>query len=302
MRWRNSPCCPVAPTRDPGRRHGAGPHPPLATERDLTRAVEVLYALLGINLLGYKPNVLQRRLLARMRDIGSASPAEYLARLEAGGPEAGQEARRFLASLSVRVSTFFRDPQVFTALGESVFPELLARGQELRVWSAGCSRGQETYSLAYTLHRSAGRRDAAPGFSVLGTDVDAGALRQAGLGVYSAKALEGVPDEVRGEMFEPVAEQRWRVLPHLRRQVRFEAGNVLDPATHAGAERFDLVACRNLLIYLDRPAQEELILALRRTLRPGGYLVLGSSETVIGRPWGLLEHVDPALRIYRRPQ
>ena len=89
--------------------------------------------------------------------------------------------------------------------------------------------------------------------------------------------------------------------PHLRQRVRFEGGDVLDPTTHPAAGRFDLAVCRNLLIYLDRPAQEELILALRRALRPGGYLVLGSSETVIGRLWGLLEHVDPALRIYRRP-
>jgi chemotaxis methyl-accepting protein methylase len=76
---------------------------------------------------------------------------------------------------------------------------------------------------------------------------------------------------------------------------------VLDPASHPAAGACDLIACRNLLIYLDRPAQEDLILALRRALRPGGYLVLGPSETVIGRPWCLLEHVEPALRIYRRP-
>ena len=291
----------MAPTHDPGRRDSTGSQSPPPTERDLTRAVAVLYALLGINLLGYKPNVLQRRLMARIRDTGSASPAEYLAGLEAGDAAAGREARRFLASLSVRVSSFFRDPQVFAALGERVFPALLTEGRELRVWSAGCSRGQEAYSLAYTLHRCAGRLEVAPGFTVLGTDVDAGALRQADLGVYSTKLLEGVPEAVRGEAFEPVAEHRWRVRPQLRRRVRFEAGDVLDPATHPAAGRFDLVACRNLLIYLDRPAQEELILALRRALRPGGYLVLGSSETVIGRPWRLLEHVDPGLRIYRRP-
>jgi chemotaxis methyl-accepting protein methylase len=292
----------VPPTPDPGRRSGAGsPVTTNPTERDLPRAVAALRALLSIDLVGYKPNVLLRRLGARVRETGAASPAEYLSGLEAGGPEAEGEARHFLTSLSVRVSSFFRDPRVFEALEARVFPAILDHTRELRVWSAGCSRGQEAYSLACVLRRSAERLFGPPEFSVLGTDLDTGALRQARLGVYSEKLLEGVPEDVRGEVFEPEGGTRWRVRPELRRRVRFEAGDLMDYSTHPPAGTFDLIACRNLLIYLDRPVQEELILALRRALRPGGYLVLGSSETVIGRPWRLLEHVVPALRIYRRP-
>lgn len=291
----------TVPAREPGRSMAVTVGTAAPTPAEGARATALLQQLLDADLAGYKPRVVLRRVAARVRRTGALSPAAYLAALEAGDAAAREEARQLQASFSVPVSAFFRNPRVFAALEQRVFPTLFAEGRDLRIWSAGCSRGQEPYSLAHALHRCAVRQGGSAEFSVLGTDVDAAALRQARAAVYSARRLEGVPERLRNEVFESIAEQRWQVRSHLRRRVRFAVGDLLDSAPPPAPEPFDLVACRNLLIYLERPAQEELIVGLLQALRPGGYLVLGTSETVLGRPWGLLEHVDPALRLYRRP-
>ena len=271
---------------------------------DIQRAVTALYALTGTELSGYKPNVLRRRLRGRARQTGAPSLTRYLDKLEVGGSVAEHEAQQFLASLSVRVSSFFRDPEVFAALEDRVFPELLEpRPKRLEIWCAGCSWGQEAYSLAIALRRCVQRLSPRTTARVLGTDVDTGAVRHARLGIYTAKMLRGLAEATRNAAFEPTSSGRWRVRAELRAMVHFEHGDVLDHTgqTRSPTKRFDLVSCRNLLIYLDRPVQEKLILALRRALRPGGFLVLGTSETVLGQPWRLLEHISPAQRIYRRP-
>jgi chemotaxis methyl-accepting protein methylase len=225
----------------------------------------------------------------------------YLAFLETGGREASSQVQQLLRDLSVSVSGFFRDPGVFEALQEQVFPDLCrSRGDgPLRVWSAACARGQEAYTLAIALWRFTRSRGLVHRAAVLGTDVDEAALIHARRGSYPRRMLEGVPKPILEEAFVPEPGGALRVRPEIRRLVRFQRADLLDSGSHP--EGVDLIACRNLLIYLQRNVQEDLILALRRALRPGGYLVLGATETVLGRPWALLEHVNPTRRIYRRP-
>ncbi|MHB8766179.1 MAG: CheR family methyltransferase, partial [Deferrisomatales bacterium] len=226
-----------------------------------------------------------------------------LAALEGGGPAAEAEARALARSLFVRVSGFFRDPEMFQALEDAAYPELLAShrrgGEPIRVWSVACSRGQEAYSLALSLGRWARQRGVVWPVEVLGTDLDTESLRFARAGVYDRRAVEGVAPDLLQEAFEPGPGGAWTVGAGLRAAVRFQRADALDFASHPAG--FDLVSCRNLLIYFKREAQEELILALGRALRPGGFLVLGTSETVLGRPWRQFDHVHPAQRIYRRP-
>jgi len=265
------------------------------------RVRRLVLALVGADIAPYKENLLLRRVRAMARQGGFSDMGSYLDHLEAGGSEAADHVRQLVRDLSVSVSGFFRDPEVFRALEEEVFPELCRARQNgpLRFWSAACARGQEAYSLAISFWRFARTRGLEDHVAVLGTDVDEAALAHARGGTYPRRTLDGVPEAVLAEAFVPGSGENLLVRPEIRRLVRFQRADLLDPGTHP--QGVDLIACRNLLIYLQRAVQEDLILALRRALRPGGYLVLGASETVLGRPWARLEHVNPTQRIYRRP-
>lgn len=269
---------------------------------DASRVRRLVLSLAGVDLAPYKENLLLRRVRAMARQRGAPDVKAYLERLEAGGQEAEDDLHRLVRGLSVSVSGFFRDPGVFLALEEKVFPNLYEGREEatLRVWSAACARGQEAYSLAIALSGFARSRGIRLRIAVLGTDVDEAALAHARHGAYSRKALEGVPAPILVEAFAPGPDDGFVIRPEIQSLVRFQRADLLDPGSHPRG--VDLIACRNLLIYLQRTVQEHVILALRRALRPGGYLVLGASETVIGLPWSRLEHLDPAHRIYRRPQ
>jgi len=264
------------------------------------RARRLVLSLAGVDIGPYKENLLLRRVRALAREGGFADPEGYLDQLEGGGPDAAAHARRLAEGLCIQVSGFFRDPAVFKALEELVYPGLFdeAGGRPVRVWCTACAHGQEAYSLAISLWRYARTRGREGEFAVLGTDLDEAALSRARAGVFGLRGLEGLPPELRDEAFEAEGKGAWRIRPEVRRLVRFQRADLLDFGSHPAG--VDLVSCRNLLIYLQRPVQEDLILALRRALRPGGFLVLGSSETVLGRPWSLLEHLSPARRIYRR--
>jgi chemotaxis methyl-accepting protein methylase len=266
------------------------------------RARQFVRERTGTDVSAYKDSALLRRLKARARDLGLADIETYLERVQGSEAEADCEAERLLRSLQVGVSSFFRDPRVFETFEEVVCPGLFGdRDPALGIhgWSAGCSRGQEPYSLAISLRRCAGRFNFPGEISVLGTDVDPAAIATAEQGVYPARALEGLPDEIRAGAFEAARGGLATVRPEIRALVRFRVGDALDFASHPA--EMDLISCRNLLIYLRRSVQEDLLVALHRALRPGGYLILGASETMLGRPWRIFEHLSPSQRIYRKP-
>ncbi len=269
---------------------------------DVRRLQAAVLALTGRDVAPYKPSVVRRRVRVRCREAGIPGPDAYLELLEAGGDPARDEADRLVRALSVPVSSFFRDPEVFRALEHAVWPALLDRawaGAPVRMWCAACSRGQEAYSLAASFLAAAERAGARPALRVLGTDVDAGAIEAARAGGYPRESLACAPERLRRRYFEDRGDGSAVVGPELRERVRFAVGDVFDGV--ARTRDLDLVACRNLLIYFRRPVQEALILGLLDALRPGGYLVLGVSESVLGRPWERVEHVDPERRIYRKP-
>ncbi len=268
------------------------PHPwdDLAWFRRLAEAVD---QEAGLDLRAYKETAIVRRVRARCKALALPDPEAYAA-FAAANPE---EARRLARSLSVAVSGFFRDPAAFAALGR-LLPELAAPkppGAPLRLWSLGCSRGQEAFSLAAT---ALGTLPPGRPFEVLGTDRDEGALAQARTGEYGEREVEGLSEVQRARVLEPAGEGRWRVRPGVRARVRFRAADLLDPATYPEGQ--DLVACRNVLIYLRRPVQTWVLEHLARALQPGGALVLGTSETLLGLGADRFDPWDARLRIYRK--
>jgi chemotaxis methyl-accepting protein methylase len=191
---------------------------------------------------------------------------------------------------------------VYASLAANVVPELWHRETpKIRVWSAGCSSGDEPYSLAILFHRYAatqgmlaqiGRVD------ILGTDIDKQVLAAAERGEFEEGDFADTPPDLRSRYF--TGESPFTVSPTIRGMVRFERRDLLGspPPTNNGA--FDLIVCRNVLIYFDRDTQERLFDAFHAALAPNGFLVLGKVETLLGRARSRFAAVDARERIFRR--
>lgn len=267
--------------------------PAVSTFEGITRKIALES---GFVCPAYKPRCLERRIAVRMRARGVHTYEDY-ARVLDSDPS---EYDGLVAALTINVTRVFRNPETFVAMRERVIPGIWngVKGR-IRAWSAGCASGEEAWSLAVLFAEHAAR-SGAPGdverVSILGSDIDIASLRTAQAARYQEYAFAETPAEVRG---------RWFGLgpggsPHetLRSMVSFEQRDLLSPAAFPGPHH--LILCRNVLIYFDRPAQDELMRRFHQVLEPGGYLVLGKVEALAGDVRGLFDPVDMRERIYRR--
>jgi chemotaxis protein methyltransferase CheR len=266
-------------------------------DRSFRMLTEKVFRERGFGCASYKERCLRRRIAVRMRARGVHTYEDYARVLDRDA----LEYERLLDTLTINVTRLFRNREVFDVLAARVIPELLDSDvRRLRVWSAGCSSGEEPYSIAALLHREAARRGEPTSLArvhVLGTDVHAASLEAAAVGRYPASALDEVPPEIRAAYFSADADS-YRVSDELRRLVRFEPHDLLrDPAPGSA---FGLIACRNVLIYFDRASQERLFEYFHAALAPGGFLVLGMVETLFGDARRRFATVDARGRIFRR--
>ncbi len=241
----------------------------------------------------YRQKCLRRRLAVRMRARGAADFGHYSAILDTD-PE---EYERLLHTLTINVSKFFRNAETWRVIRDSVLPDLFGRRGSLALWSAGSATGEEAYSLAILIAELLGSRGMQRWREtrIVGTDIDAPSLEAARAGVYADVALSETPPELRDRWF--TWEDGWRLQESIRSRVQFEQVDIL-----TGCPDFDvdLIVCRNLLIYLDRPAQEEVFEIFAEVLKPKGYLVLGRVETVAANIRPLLEIVNAKERVYKK--
>jgi chemotaxis methyl-accepting protein methylase len=211
-----------------------------------------------------------------------------------------REYAQLLDALTINVTKLFRNWETWEVLGERVVPELWARPEAaLRVWSAGCSSGREAYSLAVLFHRhaeSVGTAGRAGRVDVLGSDVDERILQAAMRAEFEPGDFADTPAGLRARYFAP--DRPFALHADARRLVRFERRDLLKDAPPDGP--FHLILCRNVLIYFDRPSQERLFTAFHSALAPGGILVLGKVETLLGDARSLFTTVDARERIFRR--
>jgi chemotaxis methyl-accepting protein methylase len=259
----------------------------------LTRKISVER---GFGCASYKEKCLRRRIAVRMRARGVHTYTEYAGILDS---DAG-EYDRLLDALTINVTKLFRNWEAYASLAATVVPELWHReSPKVRVWSAGCSSGEEPYSLAVLFHRYA----AANGMlahlgrvEVLGTDIDRQCLLAAERGQFEEGDFTDTPDELRSRYFEKAAP--FTVTAAIRRMVRFERRDMLSEGAPRG--QFDLITCRNVLIYFDRESQERLFSAFHAALAPDGFLMLGKVETLLGGARARFAPVDARERIFRR--
>ena len=244
----------------------------------------------------YKEKCLRRRLAVRMRARGLGSLLAYAELLESDPAEYEQ----LLDALTINVSKFFRNWEIWSSIEELVLPGLFAAPPGARrLWSAGCAGGEEAYSLSILLHAWAerhGREGELADFQILGTDIDRRSLAVAQRAEYSELAMGDIPPPLQQRWFSPGPP--YRLDPRAMRGVSFEHRDLISGEPE---REVALILCRNVIIYFDREIQEELFQRFYDSLLPGGFLVLGKVETLLGRPRSLFRPVSHRDRIFRKP-
>jgi chemotaxis protein methyltransferase CheR len=253
------------------------------TARDFARLSGLIYAQAGICLGPEKKTMVEARLKRRLRSLNMPSYRNYCEFIfSRKGSE--EELVSLIDVITTNKTDFFREPAHFDFLKQQALPELSARAASARpltIWSAGCSSGEEPYTLAMVLSEHAALH---PGFrfNILATDISTAVLEKASLGVYTEECASPIPNALRKKYLlrsrggEP---RRVRIVPELRRMVEFRRLNFMD-ADYGMTEKADAIFCRNVLIYFDRPTQQSILRKLIAHLVPDGYLFVGHSESL----------------------
>jgi chemotaxis protein methyltransferase CheR len=247
------------------------------------RLARYIHSYSGIKMPSSKRTMLEGRLRRRLRHTGHKTFNAYCDYLfKEDGLE--REAIYLIDAVTTNKTDFFREPKHFDFIASTVLPEIAATGQRrLRVWSAACSTGAEPYTLAMVLQDHV-ERLGGPDYQILGTDLSTDVLECALRGVYPAEMVEPVPHDMRRRyVMSPKDPRRRDVRIHagLRAKLSLARLNLMDDVYPVG-EPFDMIMCRNVMIYFDKPTQERVLRRLCERLRPGGYLFIGHSESITG--------------------
>jgi chemotaxis protein methyltransferase CheR len=257
-------------------------------EKDYARIARLVSNHTGIKLPPSKRTMVEGRLRKRMRVLGHAGFAEYSRYLfEQGGIDS--EFVHLIDAVTTNKTDFFREVEHFTALEQDIVPALISMRRpgervSIKLWSAASSTGAEAYTIAMVMAELAARLGEM-NFEVLGTDISTEVLEQAKLAIYPSEMVTPVPAAIReryvmhGRTLDRQGEVR--IVPELRRRVRFCRLNLMD-AKYPFDHDMDVIFLRNVLIYFDKPTQEAVVGRLLGHLRPGGFLFLGHSESVVG--------------------
>jgi chemotaxis protein methyltransferase CheR len=241
----------------------------------------------------YKEKCLRRRIAVRMRACGVHTYAAYAKLLEADE----HEYDRLTDTLTINVSKFFRNPEVWEVVRDVVLPDLMKlRARTLNLWSAGTAGGEEAYTLSMIVQEFCAARSVSPDrFRIVGTDIDRASLATAQRAEYTEFAMTDIDAAVRERWFE--LRGLYRLRPEARRNVRFDT---LDLVRDEFPTDQHLILCRNVIIYFERAVQETLFRRFHASLATGGYLVLGKVEAIFGAAAGLFQPVANRQRVFRK--
>jgi chemotaxis protein methyltransferase CheR len=252
--------------------------PPALGTEELQRLCDFLYRRTGMSYGEGKRYYVERRVAQRIARSGAADFAGYMALLRASPDEAEQ----LVNSFTVNETYFLREAHQLSALSRDILPEIVSRrgpGDLVRIWSVPCSTGEEPYSVAIWLLENWAMVDAY-NIEIVGSDIDTAAIVAALEGDYGERALSRMPAELVARYFGPVQDGRRRIIQDLRESVRFSAANLVDAGSMAAQGRFDVILCRNVLIYFDEASRADAARNLFSALVPGGFLLLGHTEAM----------------------
>lgn len=234
----------------------------------------------GIDLSLYKESQMKRRLTSLYEKKGFRNFNDFYTAIH----QDKEMLEEFLDRMTINVSEFYRNAQRWEVLEKTIFPRLLSKNKRLKIWSAACSTGEEPYSLAMVLSTHLPLKD----ISIFATDLDHGALEKARIGLYPARALKEAPKAVVDKYFVNEASY-YQVKDEVKRTVTFKQQNLLNDRYDKG---YDLIVCRNVMIYFTEEAKDEIYMKFAEALKPGGILFVGSTEQIFNPSKYGLESIE----------
>lgn len=265
----------------------------------LNRICQLLYVRTGMIFSEQKRYYIERRIAERMRILGLESVVSYLG-IIVNRPA---ETEALINAFTINETYFYREESQFAALSRSILPEVVHSrrpGDLVRIWSFPCSTGEEPYSIAIWLLENWPLVDAWH-VEIVGSDIDTDVIARARRGRYGERALARLPSDVRNRYFGQETSHEREIIDDLKESVLFSQINLIDPASVAKERMFDVIFCRNLLIYFDNASRQIAAANLFNRLNPGGFLCVGHTESM-SRIDDRFEMVRfPDAIVYRRP-
>lgn len=284
------------------------PSPPLdelVSDPSYGRLKEYLIESTGLAYYANKDADLARRIRRRLSDFGLRDCASYLEQLRDPG-RGPAEMDALIAEITIGETYFFRHKEHFDALRDVVLPDLIARSradQPIRIWCAGCADGAEPYSLAIVLRRDLSYLVAGRSVSILGTDINRQSLANARAGRYEERSLRATPPELRRACFEEKGKQ-WILAPEYKTGVSFQVHNLVENGCPPPGDlaAFDLIICRNVMIYFGAEVMRKIVARFHDCLTPGGWLLVGPSEPNMTYFTSFRAVNQPGVTLYQRPE
>lgn len=258
----------------------------ILSEAEFKKIASFIERNVGIKMPIEKKLMMQSRLNSRLKALKMESFKEYIDYIFSGKNTDDHELIMLIDAMTTNLTEFFREPQHFDYLRNVVLPGYAKQGRtSVKIWSAGCSTGQEPYTLAIVLSEFIRQNSSMlRGFSVLATDVSTQVLDKASVAVYDMQAVAAIPKDIKHRYFLKSKNEinpQVRLKQDIRNHVEFMRINFMDD-DFGFRDTMQVIFCRNVLIYFDKPTQERVIKKFMNYLEPGGFLFLGHSETIFG--------------------
>jgi chemotaxis protein methyltransferase CheR len=262
-------------------------------EKGYEELVQDIENRLKIHLSNYKVDYIKRRLLSRMNSTRQESYVDYHAYLRKNS-EAEEEKLR--NALTINVTKFYRDIAVFNLIRDVIFPDVLNKNKKIRIWSGGCSSGEEPYTYAIMIYELT--RGTTLGNVILATDIDQEILKKAKEGVYEKSALDNLDPKLVTKHFEQLSDGKYKVKDHIKSMVQFQQHDLMKgiPASRDN----DVVSCRNVTIYFNDEQKKLLVKLMYDALKPEGYYIMGMSEYISKDVEHLFNSYKPIYKIYTK--
>lgn len=270
------------------------------TEAEFQRLVKYMYDSFGIN-LSAKKVLVQGRLGNMLNERGFKNYNDYLDTVLAD--TTGAEVTTILNKLTTNHTFFMREPEHYTFLKDTILPYMVKVNEKdhiLRIWSAACSSGEECYTTAMLMDQYFGADKAKWDTRILATDISQNVIGKAKAGIYSEEGMKGLSNDWKARYFNNLGNGKYEICQGIKDEVIFKTFNLMDPMPDKyKAKPFDLIFCRNVMIYFDQPTKQALVNRFYDVVKPGGYFYIGHAESV-NRGETKFDYIQPA--IYRRKE
>ncbi|MDD3573582.1 protein-glutamate O-methyltransferase CheR [Methanospirillum sp.] len=266
---------------------------PQVSEKGLQELILDVQKRLNIQLTSYKQDYIKRRLLSRMNSTRSKNFVEYHQYLRTH-PEEEDKLRK---ALTINVTKFLRDPNVFNLVGKEIFPVIIQEKKTIKIWSAGCSSGEEPYTYAILLYDQS-RPGVLLNNVIIATDIDEVILNKAKAGIYEKNALENLSDTQISKHFEKTEDGKFKIKDHIKNMVKFQTHDLMTGVPIA--RMFDIVSCRNVTIYFNEQQKKDLVKVVHDSLGSNRFYIMGMSEYMSKDVEHLFKPFKPMLKIFQK--